>query len=777
MDALIQKIKADITSRPLISTLIIITIATAATLLTMALGTLMNINAPYERSFNELNGAHLWLYFDRDKVRSRDIEQIEALPGVTASTGLQYSVQSRVLIGDVRVLSSLRAIPLEPPAVNRLLVQHGAYLEPRQPQLLANEDFNYFYQLDVGDAIVVTAADGKELSLPVAGLVYNPMWDTYRNVQPPYLYLSEATLRDLFPDEATWDWSIGLRLADPDGVDDMIELIEATLRPETVDKYTDWRDVRTSAIFETQLNFIFLAAFSLFAILATILVIASSISAIVLSQFKQIGMLKAIGFTQAQILALYLGQYLVLSFIGCLIGSIIGSLLAPLALDNIAASLNTTRQSPFDLRLLAMVFSLISIIIILASLGAAYRGARANTIKAIAIGAEAPRHKPFWGVNLASRLGLPLILTLSLDDLFARPWRSFLTGLNLTLGVIGIVFSLALNSTLTTYKADPTLLGIVYDAVLTRDETSHGRTRYLLKTAPGLDAFYGESLVDAQTLDGRSFQVRAVEGSLAAFPIEMLEGHFFEPNSYEAIAGKGLLDWLGLKVGDELTLILAEEMSRPVTWRIVGQYPEPSNAGQMLMISLPTAGRYVKHLKPSSYYLKLSPGADIAELKQYLEPNQRYADLTLTLVTEAIPWSIVYLQLAIFALALILIGIALINVFNSSLLAVQEKLRMVGILKTVGMTPSQVVTMINAGAGFLGLMAALLGIPLGLLFTKLMLNLLATNFGVGGQVNITLNGFYALLIVPLMVLISMAGSFVPGRRAARLTIVNVLRRE
>jgi putative ABC transport system permease protein len=197
----------------------------------------------------------------------------------------------------------------------------------------------------------------------------------------------------------------------------------------------------------------------------------------------------------------------------------------------------------------------------------------------------------------------------------------------------------------------------------------------------------------------------------------------------------------------------------------------------MLMVSLPTAGRFVRPLKPATYYLKLNPAADIAGLKQNLEPNQRHADLTLTLITEAIPWSIVYLQLAIFVLALILIGIALINVFNSSLLAVQEKLRMVGVLKTLGMTPGQVVTMINAGAGFLGLLAALLGIPLGLIFTKLLLNMLATSFGLGGQVNITLNSLYALLLVPLMVLISMAGSFIPGRRAARLTIVNVLRRE
>src|SRR5262245_24089760 len=117
MDAVIQKIKADLISRPLISSLMVITIATAAALLTMALATLMNISAPYDKSFAALNGAHLWLYFKRDKIRTRDIEQIEQLPGVTASTGLQYSVQSRVLISDTRVLSSLRTVPpVEKPA-------------------------------------------------------------------------------------------------------------------------------------------------------------------------------------------------------------------------------------------------------------------------------------------------------------------------------------------------------------------------------------------------------------------------------------------------------------------------------------------------------------------------------------------------------------------------------------------------------------------------------------------------------------------------------------
>ena len=776
MDAILLKIKADLTSRPLISLLIVITIIAASTLLTLALATLMHINGPYDKSFAELNGAHLWLYFKRERIRARDIERIETLPGVAASTGVQYSVQSRVRIGKTRVLSSLRVMPVdEEPAVNRLLTQQGRYLTPRQMEIVANEDFGYFYQLAVGDTLGITRSDGKEVNLPAVGLAYNPMWDTYRNVQPPYLYLSEETLRELFPDESTWDWSIGLRLTDPEAVDEMLTQIEATLRPDTIDEHTDWRDVRTSAIFETQLNFVFLAAFSAFAILGTILVVASSITSIVLSQFKQIGMLKAIGFTQSQILWLYLGQYLVLSLIGSSVGLGLGILLAPLVVDNIAASLNTTSQTPLDLLLVALVFSIIPGIVILATLGAAHRGARANIIRAIAVGAEAPRQKPFWGVKLATRLSLPVTFILGLDDVFAKPWRSCLTGLNLTLGVMGIVFGLTLNETLTAYKADPTLLGIMYDAVVTRDETSDSRTQHLLQTTPGVEAFYGQNLVDAETLSGQSFQLRAVEGNLAAFPFKISQGRFFQPDTYEAVAGQGLLDWLGLKVGDELTLILDKEDSRPVTWQIVGQYAEASNAGQMLMVSLPSLARSIKQLKPTEYYLKLSTEADVVQLQQHLEPGRR-PDLTLTLVEQAIPWSIFYLQLAIFALATILIGMALVNVFNTSLLAVQEKLRVVGVLKTLGMTPAQVVAMVNTTAGILGFLAVALGIPLGLVFTKGMLTILSNSFGFG-EVDVTLNVLYILVLIPLMVGISMAGSFIPGRQAATAPIVNVLRRE
>jgi putative ABC transport system permease protein len=168
------------------------------------------------------------------------------------------------------------------------------------------------------------------------------------------------------------------------------------LRSGAIESHTDWRDVRDSAIFEARLSFVFLGAFSLFAALATVLVVSSSISSTVLSQFKQIGILKAIGFTQNQILILYLGQYFVLSLIGSPLGLLLGIALSPLPLRSVAASLSTTFQPPVNLLLIALVLSIIPSIVIAAALGSAYRGAKANTIKAIAVGGEAPPKKKKW---------------------------------------------------------------------------------------------------------------------------------------------------------------------------------------------------------------------------------------------------------------------------------------------------------------------------------------------------------------------------------------------
>ncbi len=775
MRAIFQKAKADILSRPLISTLIIITVVTSSTLLTLALATLMNLSAPYDRAFEKLNGAHVWLHLDRQKLAEHDVERIKALPSVVEATDLRYSVPTRVSLRDNQLAISLRAIPLTPATVNRLLIEEGRRPRQHDDEVLASTNIDDLVKLSVGETLRVTRADGKEVDLPVTGLAYNPMWDTYRSDQPPYAYVSEETLRELYPDESTWSWSMGLRLADPQAVDQVVERVESALHAEVVESYTDWRDVKEAAVFGAQINFIFLGAFGLFAILATVLVIGSSIGSIVLSQYKQIGILKTLGFTGRQILWLYLGEYLALSLIGSPIGLALGVIMSPLPLKSVAVSLNTTFQPPFSLSLAASVLGIVAAVVILATLGAAYRGARINIVRSLTVGAETPREKPAWGFQLTDKLGLPIVLAMGVNDLFAKPFRSSLTGLNLTLGVMGIVFGLTLNQTLSTYRARPALLGLVHDATVSRSRASDKETRHLLERAPAVEAFYSEALIKTETPEGHSFQIRAVEGDLTAFPFKIEEGRLFQPHSYEAVAGRGLLDWQDLSVGNELRVIFDERYRRPVTWTIVGEYPEPTNAGQMMMVSLPTAARWARQVKPTTYFLKLADDCDVAALRTYLKRNTG-DDLNLVLTKQAIPDDVFYLQIAIFVLAAILIGIALINVFNTSLLAMQERVRDIGILKTLGMTPRQVATMGNTSSALLGLIAATLGIPLGFALTKSLLARLSQSYGFG-NVHVALSTIYVTLLIPAMVLVSIAGSAVPVQRAAKLSIVRVLREE
>ena len=73
-------------------------------------------------------------------------------------------------------------------------------------------------------------------------------------------------------------------------------------------------------------------------------------------------------------------------------------------------------------------------------------------------------------------------------------------------------------------------------------------------------------------------------------------------------------------------------------------------------------------------------------------------------------------------------------------------------------------------------LAVLVGIPAGLALTGGMLTALSNIYGFG-QVNLSFNGWALALLVPLVVLVSLLGSTIPARWAAKLSIVRVLREE
>ncbi|MDZ7704248.1 MAG: ATP-binding cassette domain-containing protein [Trueperaceae bacterium] len=218
MNAVIQKIKADILHRPVMSLLVVATIFASSTLLTLAIATLTHLNAPYDRSFEALNAAHLWLYFDR-----RAISRQHRAHCIDAGCHRQY----RAAIRGPQPRRTARHPRLdESPGHAPSLRQRSTASSSRRERDSARIDKHCWQariwtisdDLSVGERITVTGADNAAIAHAVVGLAYNPMWDTYRNSQPPFIYMREETLRRLYPDESSWQWSIGLRLADPEAV-------------------------------------------------------------------------------------------------------------------------------------------------------------------------------------------------------------------------------------------------------------------------------------------------------------------------------------------------------------------------------------------------------------------------------------------------------------------------------------------------------------------------------------------------------------------------------
>jgi ABC-type lipoprotein release transport system permease subunit len=130
-------------------------------------------------------------------------------------------------------------------------------------------------------------------------------------------------------------------------------------------------------------------------------------------------------------------------------------------------------------------------------------------------------------------------------------------------------------------------------------------------------------------------------------------------------------------------------------------------------------------------------------------------------------------RLIVYGLNAVLLLIALANLLTTALLSVRERVRDLGILKAVGLTPREVGASVMTAHGLLGGLAALLGIPLGIGFF----------LGVYGLANGSLDDvatppwWQLALIVPGAALVVALVAGAPARIASRIRVVDALRYE
>jgi putative ABC transport system permease protein len=723
----------------------------------------------YDRLFDRTDGAHVWLQVDAALTDTTAlVARLRALPGVVATTDPRPSVRGADLrLGDGRATVHLRDWVPDDEPVARLALLRGA--APDAPDEVAlDHNVVTTHALALGDTIELLGPDGWR-PLRLVAVTASAEMCPYPTCQPTVVHLGPGGLAasGVAASEVAAE-AIGVRI-DPEVTDPaaVLDEVEATISGQALIMAHDAEVLRETTSFLLRVQAVFLLAFGVVAALAAGALVANAVGEAVRAQYRQIGLLKAVGFTRRQVARTYLAQQLGLALAGSVLGLAIGLAAAWAALRSVAEQFGAGGLRP-PWWVLVVVPAAVLVITTSSTLLPVRRASRVDAITAIRTGAAA---KPRQPTRLLRRVPAPVATGVA--DLRARPARTLVTTVTLAAAVVALTFASTAVATLDWFSTDPEA-GFRPAAELTMKRpplVDDAEVRAVFAAEPDVlgvagDIWYPFRLPE----DGSQLQLRAIAGA-GHLPVVLLEGRTFERPG-EVIAGYGISRDHGFEVGTRRTI---EIDGTPVEVEVVGVYREGSNLGQLLMTDAATLTAVNPDVAPFEYHVQLADGSDAPRIAAGIAAA---SDQVLSpVVTAEQGLGILDSMPAIIGgLSLVLVVVALLGVLATVWMGVQERRRETGLLAAVGMTPRQTLGAVLIGAAAMAVLAYAVGLPLGVLGTEGLLDLLARQLGFGPLPART-DPLLLAAVLPAVVVVALLGSALPALRSARVPVAEALRHE
>ncbi|MEU1665068.1 FtsX-like permease family protein [Streptomyces sparsogenes] len=740
----------------------------STTTVLLALALMSVASAPFERAFAQQRGAHVVATFDRTKVSDAELARTAGRPGVQAAAGpyLQATVDIPeqwmwVPSGPLTVVG--RSDPAGP--VDRVRLLEGRWAT-KPGEIVVNAPG----RLPPGPDKLGTKLKARGApALTVVGFASSMSKSAGAWVAPGQMAaLHPASVQMLYRfTKSSTDGQIR------DGLSEATAGLPRGALTTTQSYLTLKRAFSAGA--DSYLPF--LTAFGVLGLLVSVLIVGNVVSGVVVSGYRNIGVLKALGFTPNQVVAVYLTMVSVPAVAGCVGGTLIGDALSQPILRDAFSGIETGSVSigvspwVYAVCLLGM-----PAVVVLAALVPALRAHRLSAARAISAG-NAPRTGR--GLRIQRWLSgtrLPRAVSLGLGQPFARPGRTLMTMAAIVLGVTTVTLTTGLTSTMVAFgklgqnngaawvNVEAGRPGLDQKAPKLSDRQIEARLRSL----PGADLVTARALSKVR-LAGYSQPVFAsfYRGDTRMYDSDIVKGHW-PHGPGEVAAGPAFLNQRGLAVGDRITLYLDGRQTR-VT--VVGELIEGNP--QAVESTWETLAELAPDLRAIEYTVELADGADAEAYAKavkasdpglYLLPGSS----TNTTAATVVSFSAVF--------TVLLTVVAALGVFNTVLLNTRERRRDLGMLKSIGMTPRQVTVMTVTSVAGVGAVGGLLGIPLGIAAHRLLVD----HVGVVAFPESMKDVWDApqLAVLALAgVAIAVLGALVPARSAARLTIAKVLHNE
>jgi len=738
----------------------------------VALSLMSQASDPFDQAFAAQRGAHLMVWFDPAQVSTAELTATPVEIGATASAGPYPS--GTIVLASRGQKYSLNLVAQGSPggAVGQLRLVAGAWAAG-SGEIVVTRSFAQVNGVDVGSRLRVVSLPSMP-SLTVSGEVIDIDEGPEDLTLQSTAWVSPACFGAVNGPGNSSSYLMLYRFPGSPSqarLDSDVTQLRERLPAGAVSSTTSY--LYTRSIYQLTDGFVsvILLAFSVFALVVAALVVVNVVAGTVLASYREIGVMRAIGFTPRQAVAVYVLEMLVPALLGCIVGIPGGVLLSqPLVTASVSA-VGLTPAFGWPVGVAVLTFAALLAVVAIAALLPARRAGRLRPVEAISRGAGAPRGMRSRIAAAAGWLRLPRPVVLGSRDAFARPMRGIFTAVAVVTGVATALFAAGLEIQL---GATQGALGGTAAVAVTRTAAyPDAAASALLAGQPGTAAVVAEAETYVSVPGiADPVETTALRGASATLTYPIISGRWFARPG-EAVAPRAIFADAHIGVGDPLTI---QVRGTAVRLTMVGEVFSVTGLGQALFTGWQTLAPVDPSLQPYTYAVMLRPGVNGAQWAAQVQAAQpdfltasTSTQISLDGTLGGVGWG----------LALILLVVAATATFSAMLLSVRERRHDLATLKALGMTPLQLGVMVATAAAILGLIGAVFGIPAGEAMLRAMGSAMASQTGNDnppGAVNAV-----AAWMIPLFVIggvmVAVLGSLLAARSAARTSVASVLHGE
>ena len=772
--------------------LVVLAVALGITAFLAVLASYAIVTRALNDGYRATNPASATLYIDGiDEALLAAVKADPALSEVEARRRLSGRIKAGpgtwhdLSLFVVKDFNNIRLSTLQP--------QQGAW-PPATGEILIERDAFQVAGASIGIDALIQIADGEPRRLRVSGSVKDVGQAQARMDRIVYGYITLDTLQTLLPQgQAAKLDQLKIRVAQNPGDEAHIRSVVQQLRQRIEQSGHPVRHIDMPTPGEHPhaavmgMLLLAIAAFGFFVLLLSGVLVVNLMTALMAAQIRQIGVMKALGGSSAQIARIYMAQALCLGGAALVLAVPLGLFGSRILSRYLAVFLNFDVDSfavPLWVHLLVIVAGLL--VPLLAAMRPVWQSSRVSVHQALSEAGVRSRAfgETAFDRGVAKWGGASRPLLLALRNGFRHRGRCLRTLLTLAAG--GLFFMTALNVRVSLSGAlDRLFESKHYDLTATLDtESPVEDIARAVRNTPGIvraEAWITTqaTMADAEVeIDSDRIDTIALPAVTDFLSFNVVSGRGLQAGDSNALVVNNALATrqAQMRVGNTVMLRMAEPGMGAVRWRVVGITAEP--------FAPPTA--YV----PKAYFENLRGNTAMANsLRLVLERSDVSAvDAVKTALDQSLVREnlralrmyskaesrlgydehMVMIYVFLVVMSCVIGGVGGLGLMTTMSLNVLERRREMGILRAIGASTTLVWLIVVTEAALIGLMSWAIAAVAAWPLSRGLGKLLAARLNTGLDFSFDLTGLWVWWLVVL--LLSVAASFVPVWRASRCSV-------